>query len=305
MIVKNPDEEYRQLKNTILMDGIKKMDRTGTGTISTHGALMRFDISNGRVPLLQTKLVRIRSIIHELLWMLSGSSNIKYLKENNVSIWDEWADENGDLGPVYGKQWRSWEDVRFIEQTQMNEYKDKGYGVTATTDGRAVAFRNIDQISRVVDQLINTPYSRRILLSAWNVALIEEMNLPPCHMDAQWLVHDDVEGNKVIDCVFHMRSTDVGLGLPFNIVQYSLLTQMLANVVGYKTGELVYIGGDVHIYDNHADSLMDQMARDIEDQEPRVILSGEHDKSLKDWHFDDFELVGYDPQPAIKMPVAV
>ena len=263
-------QQYLDLMRHILANGVKKEDRTGTGTISVFGHQMRFDLAKG-FPVVTTKKLHLRSIIHELLWFLSGDTNIKYLHENGVSIWDEWADDNGDLGPVYGSQWRSW----------------------PTPDGK-----HIDQIKQVIDQLKNNPDSRRIIVSAWNVAEIENMALPPCHAFFQFYV-----ANDTLSCQLYQRSADVFLGVPFNIASYALLTMMMAQVTGLKPGEFVHTLGDAHLYSNHMEQTRKQLAR-----EPRALPTMKINpdiSSLFDFTYDDFELVDYDPHPAIKAPVAV
>ncbi len=261
---------YLELLRHILEKGAKKDDRTGTGTISTFGYQMRFDLQAG-FPLVTTKKVHTKSIIHELLWFLKGETNIQYLKENGVSIWNEWADENGDLGPVYGKQWRSWQGP----------------------DGKVV-----DQISNAVETLKKNPDSRRIIVSAWNPAEIDKMALAPCHCLFQFYAS---EGK--LSCQLYQRSADVFLGVPFNIASYALLTLMMAQVTGLKPGEFVHTFGDVHIYSNHLEQVKLQLSR-----EPKALPQIKINPSVKsifDFKYEDFELTGYDPHPAIKAPVAV
>ncbi|MCX2739286.1 thymidylate synthase [Pontibacter anaerobius] len=263
-------KQYLDLMQHILDTGVRKEDRTGTGTLSVFGYQMRFDLQQG-FPLVTTKKVHLRSIIHELLWFLKGDTNIKYLKENGVSIWDEWADENGDLGPVYGSQWRNW----------------------PTPDGR-----HIDQITQVVNQLKNNPDSRRIIVSAWNVAEIEHMKLPPCHAFFQFYV---AEGK--LSCQLYQRSADVFLGVPFNIASYALLVLMMAQVTGLEPGEFIWTGGDTHLYLNHLEQAQLQLTR-----EPRELPQMKLNPDVQDifgFKFEDFELVNYNPHPGIKAPVAV
>lgn len=262
--------QYLDLMHHVLENGTQKHDRTGTGTISVFGYQMRFNLQEG-FPLVTTKKVHLRSIIHELIWFLSGDTNIQYLKENGVSIWDEWADENGNLGPIYGYQWRSW----------------------PTPDGK-----HLDQISQVVDQLKNNPDSRRIIVSAWNVAQIENMALPPCHSFFQFYVADGK-----LSCQLYQRSADIFLGVPFNIASYALLTMMLAQVCNLKLGEFIHTLGDAHIYNNHLEQVQLQLSR-----EPRSLPKMKLNPAIKnifDFRFDDFKLSDYDPHPAIKAPVAV
>ena len=263
-------KQYHDLLQYILENGVKKEDRTGTGTISVFGYQMRFDLNEG-FPALTTKKLHLRSIIHELLWFLKGDTNIQYLKDNNVSIWDEWADENGNLGPVYGSQWRSW----------------------PTADGR-----HIDQIKQVVDQLKNNPDSRRIIVSAWNVGEIENMKLPPCHAFFQFYV---AEGK--LSCQLYQRSADTFLGVPFNIASYALLTMMMAQVCGLQPGDFVHTLGDAHLYSNHLEQARLQLTRDFRPL-PTMKINPEV-KDIFDFKFEDFELVGYDPHPHIKGAVAV
>ena len=261
---------YLDLLQDILDHGVKKEDRTGTGTLSVFGRQLRFDLTAG-FPLVTTKKLHIRSIIHELLWFLSGNTNIRYLQENGVTIWDEWADENGDLGPVYGSQWRSW----------------------PAPDGR-----KIDQISQVVEQIKRNPDSRRLLVSAWNVAEIERMALPPCHYAFQFYVADGK-----LSCMLNMRSVDTFLGLPFNIASYALLTHMVAQQCGLQVGELVWSGGDVHLYSNHIEQAKLQLTREPYPL-PKLVIKRKPE-SLFDYKYEDFEIVGYQCHPPIKAPIAV
>ena len=262
--------QYLDLMRHVLQHGTRKDDRTGTGTLSVFGHQMRFDLAQG-FPLLTTKKVHTKSIIHELLWFLRGDTNIRYLKEHGVSIWDEWANENGDLGPVYGSQWRSW----------------------PAADGR-----QIDQISQVVRDIRQNPDSRRLIVSAWNVADIERMALPPCHLLFQFYVAE-----ARLSCQLYQRSADIFLGVPFNIASYALLTMMIAQVTGLKPGEFIHTLGDAHLYLNHLEQVQTQLTR-----EPRPLPSmrlNPEKTSLFDFEFDDFELLNYDPHPSIKAPVAV
>ena len=263
-------EQYHALMRHILDQGTKKEDRTGTGTTSVFGYQMRFDLNKG-FPLVTTKKVHLRSIIHELLWFLKGDTNIAYLKENGVSIWDEWADENGNLGPVYGHQWRSW----------------------PTPDGGT-----IDQISQVLAQIKRNPDSRRMIVSAWNVAEVNNMALPPCHAFFQFYVADGK-----LSCQLYQRSADVFLGVPFNIASYALLTMMVAQVCGLKPGDFVHTLGDAHLYSNHIIQAKIQLSREL-----RPLPTMQLNPSVKDvfaFKFEDFELKDYDPHPHIKAAVAV
>jgi len=262
--------QYLDLMQHVLDHGTTKSDRTGTGTTSVFGYQMRFDLSLG-FPLVTTKKCHLKSIIHELLWFLQGSTNTKYLKDNGVSIWDEWADESGNLGPVYGKQWRSWEAV----------------------DGRV-----IDQIKVAVDQLKNNPDSRRIIVSAWNVGELDRMALAPCHAFFQFYVADGK-----LSCQLYQRSADIFLGVPFNIASYALLTMMMAQVCGLEYGDFVHTFGDAHLYSNHMEQTALQLSR-----EPRALPTMKINPDVKDifgFKFEDFTLEGYDPHPAIKAPVAI
>jgi len=250
--------------------GVDKPDRTGTGIRSVFGYQMRFDLSEG-FPMVTTKKLHLRSIIHELLWFLKGETNIAYLKENGVRIWDEWADENGNLGPVYGYQWRSWP---------------------------APNGESIDQISRLIEGIKNNPNSRRHIVSAWNPAFVDDMALPPCHCLFQFYVADGK-----LSCQLYQRSADVFLGVPFNIASYALLTMMIAQVCDLELGEFVHSFGDVHIYSNHFDQVKEQLTRDPRPL-PQMIINPDV-KNLFDFKFDDFEVVNYHPHPHIKAPVAV
>lgn len=261
---------YLDLMKRILDEGVVREDRTGVGTRSIFGTQMRFDLSE-TFPLLTTKKVHLRSIIYELLWFLSGDTNIKFLKDNKVTIWDEWADENGDLGPVYGKQWRRWE----------------------CADGRI-----IDQISNVVEQIKNNPQSRRLIVNAWNVADVDKMALPPCHLLFQFYV-----ANSKLSCMLYQRSCDFFLGVPFNIASYSLLCMMMAQQCGLEPGEFVWTGGDTHLYLNHTEQAKEQLSRTPRHL-PKMIIKRKPD-SIFDYKFEDFELVDYDPYPVIKAPIAI
>ncbi|MBP6430731.1 MAG: thymidylate synthase [Ferruginibacter sp.] len=263
-------QQYQQLLQHILNDGVEKNDRTGTGTRSVFGYQMRFNLQDG-FPLVTTKKCHLKSIIYELLWFLQGDTNIKYLKENNVSIWDEWADENGDLGPVYGKQWRSWQGF----------------------DGQVV-----DQIKELIHQVKTNPDSRRMIVSAWNVAELSKMKLMPCHCLFQFYV-----ANGKLSCQLYQRSADVFLGVPFNIASYALLTMMVAQVCNLELGEFVWTGGDTHLYSNHFEQTHLQLSRT-----PFALPTMKINPLVKDifeFKFEDFELMNYQCHPAIKAPVAV
>ena len=273
-------EQYHQLLNHLLKNGIQKGDRTGTGTISTFGYQMRFDLSEG-FPLLTTKKLHLKSIIHELLWFIKGETNIKYLQDNNVKIWDSWADEKGDLGPVYGHQWRNW-----------------------NSDG-------IDQIAHLIDQILNNPNSRRMIVSAWNPSVLPDTAksfsenvsngkaaLPPCHAFFQFYV-----SNGKLSCQLYQRSADTFLGVPFNIASYALFTMMIAQVTDLEPGDFVHTFGDVHLYNNHIDQAQEQLSRDLRSL-PTIIINP-NIKNINDFKFEDFELVDYHPHPHIKASVSV
>ena len=263
-------KQYLDLLSYVKANGIKKEDRTGTGTLSTFDYQLRFNIES-HFPLLTTKKIHLKSVIHELLWFVTGDTNIKYLKDHGVDIWDEWADENGDLGPVYGSQWSSW----------------------PTYDGSS-----IDQIKNLIEEIKNNPDSRRLIVSAWNVAEIDNMKLPPCHAFFQFYVAD----NK-LSCQLYQRSADIFLGVPFNIASYALLTKMIAQVCGLKCGDFVHTLGDAHIYLNHIDQVNEQLSR-----APKKLPIMNINPSINDifqFKYEDFELINYDPDPLIKAPVAV
>ncbi len=263
-------QPYLELMQHVRTHGVRKTDRTGTGTISVFGYQMRFDLAAG-FPLVTTKRLHVKSIIHELLWFLKGDTNVRYLHENGVTIWDEWADAHGELGPVYGAQWRSW----------------------PAPDGR-----RIDQINQVIEQIKNAPDSRRLIVSAWNVGEIEHMALPPCHVLFQFYVADGR-----LSCQLYQRSADIFLGVPFNIASYALLTLMIAQVTGLKPGEFIHTLGDAHLYSNHVEQAALQLQRTPRPL-PRMHLNPEVE-SLFAFRYEDFELLNYDPHPGIKAPVAV
>lgn len=263
-------KQYHDLMSHVLEHGVKKEDRTGTGTISVFGYQMRYDLQEG-FPLMTTKKVHTKSIIHELLWFLKGDTNIKYLKDNGVSIWDEWADANGNLGPVYGYQWRSW-------PTAKGEH--------------------IDQITKVIEMIKKNPDSRRLIVSAWNVADIDNMKLPPCHAFFQFYV-----ANGKLSCQLYQRSADIFLGVPFNIASYALLTMMVAQVCGLKPGDFVHTLGDAHLYTNHIEQAKLQLSRDFR---PLPTMKINPDvKNIFDFKYEDFTIENYDPHPHIKAAVAV
>jgi len=263
-------QQYLDLLARVLDTGMDRDDRTGTGTRAVFGHQMRFDLAAG-FPLLTTKKLHIRSIIHELLWFVSGDTNIRYLQDNGVSIWDEWADDNGDLGPVYGKQWRHWQ----------------------TPDGH-----EIDQLAELISMIKTNPESRRLMLTAWNPADVPHMALPPCHCLFQFHV---AEG--CLSCQLYQRSADIFLGVPFNIASYALLTHMIARICGLKPGEFVHVLGDAHLYSNHFDQAREQLSR-TPGALPQLVIHRTPD-SIDGFHFDDFEITGYDAQPHIAAPIAV
>ena len=262
--------QYHDLLRLVLEKGQPRSDRTGTGTLSIFGAQARFDL-RGNFPLLTTKKLHLKSIIYELLWFLRGDTNIRYLNEHGITIWDEWADEHGDLGRVYGAQWRDWRG---------------GNGL------------RVDQIENVIIQIKSNPQSRRLIVSAWNPAEIDRMALPPCHVLFQFYVQDDE-----LSCQLYQRSADLFLGVPFNIASYSLLTMMVAQVVDLRPGDFVHTFGDLHLYQNHLEQAREQLTRDCRSL-PRMKLNPAI-KKMRDFRFEDFELIGYDPHPAIKAPIAV
>ena len=263
-------QAYHDLLTRVLETGTSKEDRTGTGTLSVFGHQMRFDLNEG-FPLVTTKKLHLRSIIHELLWFLKGDTNIKYLKDNNVRIWDEWADENGNLGPVYGSQWRSW----------------------AGADGTS-----IDQITQVIEEIKRNPDSRRLIVSAWNVGQISQMALPPCHSLFQFYV-----ANGKLSCQLYQRSADIFLGVPFNIASYALLTHMIAQVCGLGVGDFVHTFGDAHLYKNHIEQTKLQLTRE-QMPLPKLKLNPSI-KNIFDFTFEDIEIVGYESHPTIKAPIAI
>ncbi len=263
-------KQYIELLDHVIKNGIEKSDRTGTGTISVFGYQMRFNLEEG-FPLMTTKKLHTKSIIHELLWFLNGDTNIKYLNEHGVKIWNEWADEAGNLGPVYGHQWRSWD----------------------TADGKSV-----DQISELINQIKNNPNSRRLLVNAWNVGEIGKMALPPCHILFQFYV-----ANGKLSCQLYQRSADIFLGVPFNIASYALFTMMIAQVCNLQVGEFIHTFGDAHIYLNHLDQVKLQMSRTPKPL-PTMKINADV-KNIFDFKFEDFEVMNYDPYPSIKAPIAV
>lgn len=321
------DSQYLQLVDHILKHGVYKEDRTGTGTYSVFGYTMRFDLRDGTVPLLTSKKMFTKGVIHEILWYLQGADNARYLQDNGVTIWDEWADTDGYLGPIYGKQWRSW------TSHQLGEYETTPSGRTAYL----VDTIHIDQIANLMDKLRNTPDDRRMIVSAWNVADLADMRLPPCHYafqcytrvmtrfervryaSHQYAVYDlttvpedkiddilDAAGvpTRELSLLLNQRSCDTALGVPFNIVQYSILMRMLAEVVNMAPGDFIWNGGDVHIYKNHVDGLKEQLTRPVTHQSPTLGFA-RHITSIDDFRYDDFVISGYNSHPKIAFQVAV
>lgn len=276
-------KQYHDLLEEVLIHGFDKGDRTGTGTISLFGTRMEFDMADG-FPLVTTKKLHIKSIIHELLWFISGNTNIKYLKENGVRIWDEWADYKGDLGPVYGKQWRAWETL-IPQEVSKNEAK-------------VMIRAQIDQLGGVIKKIKERPDDRRLIVSAWNPGEIHRMALPPCHMMFQFYV-----AGGELSLQMYQRSADMFLGVPFNIASYSLLLHMVAHVTGLRPGKFIWVGGDTHIYSNHIEQVNEQLNRECTGLP--VLKINREVKKIDDFKFEDFEIIGYHPHPAIKAKVAV
>lgn len=332
MIINPVDHEYLSIAEDILSRGFDKDDRTGTGTISAFGMQAIYDIRNGKVPLLTTKKVLLRSIIHELIWFLKGEGNIKYLADNDVHIWDDWANENGDLGPVYGVQWRHWDDTRVVTKQEALKLSGRGFAVVGTLTGtdKVVVQRKIDQIANVIDQLRNNPDSRRIIVTAWNPSYVDEQALPPCHSLFQFFTRELSEQERItianahpdwqklsfkdfddagvpkreLSCQLYQRSADWFLGVPFNIASYSILTHMIAQIVGVTTGEFVHTTGDTHIYYNHQEQFEEQFSRDHKAYTAKIELNPAI-KDIDDFAFEDIEVVDYDHHPFIKAEVAV
>jgi thymidylate synthase len=284
------DATYLRLLNEVMLRGVPSKDRTGVGTRSIFGAQMRFGLSD-TFPLLTSKRVYWKGVVHELLWFLKGDTNIGYLKDNGVSIWDEWADDSGDLGPIYGHQWRSWP----VRATYVND----------TGERLMHSEESIDQIDRAVQLLRANPDSRRIIVSAWNPADLGDMALPPCHAFFQFNSRKNTHGRRVLDCQLYQRSADMFLGVPFNIASYSLLTLMMAKVTDHLPGEFIWSGGDVHVYENHIEQVREQLGRwHGTPKSPRVLLP-RNIEEIDDFRFEDIMLLDYEPLPAIKAPVAV
>lgn len=281
------DKEYHKLLERIYKKGHTKTDRTGTGTISIFGAQMRFDLSKG-FPLLTTKKIHWHSVLHELLWFISGETNIAYLKDNDVKIWNEWADYKGELGPVYGKQWRKWEHIKSVRNLDLPNKKDS----------RILIKHEHDQLEGVIRQIKKNPDSRRLIVSAWNVGEIDDMALPPCHCFFQFYVNDGK-----LSCSLYQRSCDMFLGVPFNIASYAALTHMVAHVTGLDVGEFIWSGGDCHIYSNHVEQVEEILKR--ESYKSPTLTINRQVENIDDFKFEDFEIVGYESHPAIKAPISV
>jgi thymidylate synthase len=290
-VIRHANVEYREMLKKILAFGNNRGDRTGTGTCGLFGEQMKFDLTKG-FPLLTTKKLHWRSIAHELLWLISGSTNIKYLQDNGVTIWDEWADENGELGPVYGQQWRKW--ATYTEDT----FYDGG------DDPRYERWHH-DQLKMVIERIIEKPEDRRLLVSAWNAAEISNMKLPPCHVLFQFYTRESDLGGRYLDCHMYQRSADVFLGVPFNIASYALLTHMVAHVTKTYPGILTISYGDIHIYQNHMDQVKEQISRDpFKYHLPTLKLNPEI-RNIDSFKYEDIQLLGYDAFPSISAPVAV
>ena len=286
-------KQYHDLLKHILEHGTDKGDRTGTGTRSVFGYQMRFNLNEG-FPLITTKKVHLKSVIHELLWFIKGDTNIKYLQENGVRIWDEWADENGDLGPVYGKQWRRWEALDEDDFINLDNSDDPVLGGRGLFYGK----QSLDQLANIIERIKTKPDCRRLIVSAWNPADVDRMALPPCHTMFQFYV-----ANGKLSCQLYQRSADVFLGVPFNIASYALLTHMVAQVTGLGVGEFVHTFGDVHIYSNHMEQVNLQLSR--EHRALPIMKLNPAVRNINEFKYEDFELVGYDPHPTIKAQVAV
>lgn len=310
------DRNYHDVIEDILVNGKDRNDRTGEGTRSIFGRAYRYDCSNGKIPLLTTKKVLTRAFIHEMLWFISGSDRIEYLKANNVNIWDSWVipgtevyDDSGkliggSLNKVYGMQWRRWEDTRVVPITDLEHYLSKGFFVVGNLEGTNLVTitRHIDQLQNAINQLRNNPDSRRILVSAWNPGLIEEQALPPCHWAFQFY-SEVVGGQRKLHVLLNIRSNDCGIGKPFNSPQYALLLHMVAQVTGHVPGELIYVGGDMHLYQNQLDIARGQIERQPINCNPIVKLNPDI-KEIDDFTFDDILIEGYLSHPAIKYPAA-
>ena len=296
-------KQYLELMQDIVDNGVDREDRTGVGTRSVFGRQLRFDLAQG-FPLMTTKKIHLKSIVHEMIWFLSGDTNIKYLNDNGVRIWNEWADQTGELNEIYGKQWRAWDDTRAVREreyeSRRGEFQERGFALLHRSHGIAVIQRKVDQVADVVDLIRNEPSSRRIILSGWNASRIEEMALPPCHTLYQFHVADGK-----LSCVLFQRSADFFLGVPFNIAEAALLTHMLAQQCNLGVGELIHSLGDAHLYRNHlTDDIVFEQLRRSPKPLPRLQFKRKP-SSIFGYRFEDFEFVGYGPDPAIKAQVAV
>lgn len=293
---------YEHLLTSTLESGVPVGDRTGTGTYSVFGRQIRYDLSQG-FPLITTKKVAWKAIVHELLWFLRGDTNIKYLKDNGVKIWDEWADKNGDLGPIYSHQWLKWPSYKQVNSPEeAQKYTEKGYSLIGTAiSGKLILYKEINQIKEVIDRIKTKPDCRRLLVSAWNVGEIDEMALPPCHTFFQFKVYDGK-----LSCQLYQRSADLFLGVPFNIASYALLTHMIAQVCGLQVGDFVHSFGDAHVYQNHIEAVNTQRQHmnGVTYDFPQIKLNPEI-KDIFDFQYSDIELVGYQSHPVIKAPVSI
>lgn len=322
------DTPYLQLAQDILDNGVLKVNRTGVDTLAVFSKQMRFNLSDGTIPLLTTKKMHTRSVIYEILWYLQGGDNIQYLNDNGVTIWDEWADEQGNLGPVYGYQWRKWPKYTINHHnSDMTEHWTRDSDYAVTYHKASVTVEYIDQVAELINKLRTNPNDRRLIVSAWNVSDLDRMALPPCHYTVQFFSreltrmervvlegsgrfdasHENLDNwgitRRALSCMLNQRSCDLGLGVPFNIVQYSILTHMIAHVTNHHVGEFIWNGGDVHIYANHIEQLQMQMRREPLPS-PTLELNPEV-KEIDDFNYDDFQIINYEHHPLIKMEVAV
>ena len=298
-------QNYLDLVQDILDNGVEKKDRTGTGTLSVFGRQLRFNLADGRFPLVTTKQLHLKSIIHELLYFISGETNIRALREAGVTIWNPWVGEDGEAGRIYGVQWNDWRETRLVYESQLEDYEKRGFRVLSleTVENCAVMGRSINQLQVVIDQLRTDPDSRRIILSAWNVSDLDEMVLPPCHLLCQFNTVLDANGQRILSTHLNLRSSDVAIGLPYNIASYALLTAMLAQITGMVPGELIVSTGDTHLYTNLIDGVKEQLTH-IPRTLPALWLN-RNIQDLWEFHYSDFEITGYNPHPPIKMAVSV
>lgn len=296
-------KEYLDNILFVLNNGIDKADRTGTGTVSIVGQGTSYDLLGGKVPVVTLKKTNLRSVIHELLWFIKGNTNIQYLLDNNVHIWDEWADEKGDLGPVYGKQWRAWEDIKVVNPWAADELKGRGYRRIGAVedDNLVIVRRSIDQLQNAIETLRTDPDSRRIIVSSWNPGDLEDMALAPCHCFFQFF-SEEVEGKRYLTCLLYQRSADMFLGVPFNIASYAILTHLIASITNHTAAGLIHVTGDTHVYQNHVDvaaGLSELPTYPL----PTIRISPKNE--IDEFTFEDIEIVGYQSGPWIKAPVAV